>query len=115
MLIPILSGEARSDPALGQALIIATLPIIGALGLMIPGLILLIVLCNLSLFLINAYIQNQKRKAQRLRFREAQIAYRREQLRCYSHSVERKQQNRQHGAGVDSAGRCKSSSGNRRR
>jgi len=105
VLIPIPTGDGEGSAAVGHALIFGPLILLGLALAVFPVIITLILLCNLLIFLQNAYQNHRKRKVQRLRFREAQIAYQRRAYCGYPYSGKRKQEDGQYGSGLDSSRR----------
>ena len=105
MLIPIPTGDGEGSAAVGHALIFGPLILLGLALAVFPVIITLILLCDLLIFLQNAYQNHRKRKAQRLRFREAQLSYQRRTYCGHPHAGKRKQEDRQHGTGLDSSRR----------
>ena len=97
MLIPIVD-DIKADPILAQLLILLALPIIGFFALLLPFIPLFILYT-----LVKDYVQ--KNHTQRVRSTASKFTNRRQTLRRDSYTPERKSQDRQHGAGVDSSGR----------
>ena len=97
MLIPIVN-DIKADPILAQLLIVLALPIIGLIALFIPFIPLFILYT-----LVKHYVQ--KNSTNRLHSAAPKFTNRRQTLRDHPYIKQRKSQDRQHGAGVDSSGR----------
>ena len=107
MLIPIVD-DIKADPFLAQLFIILLLPIVGLIALLIPFIPFFILY-----ILLKDYVQKNNTKG----FHSAapKFTNRRQTLRGHPYIKQRKSQDRQHGTGMDSAGRYKPSRGNRYR
>ena len=103
MLIPIVD-DIKADPFLAQLFIILLLPIVGLIAFSLPFVGLY--------FLIN-HVKQSNTKG--LHSAAPKFTNRRQTLRDHSYTQERKSQDRQHGAGVDSSGRYQPRGGNRYR
>ena len=103
MLIPIVD-DIKADPFLAQLFIILLLPIVGLVAFSLPFI---------GLYFLVRHVQQNNTKG----FHSAapKFTNRRQTLRGHSYIKQRKSQDRQHGTGMDSAGRYKPSRGNRYR